>query len=412
MTLKHHSIYLLSASSLAALTTACSTDESRSGATGDPCLVEYAQFCGAVCDGNADCTTGLHCDDQACTAECSTATPCASGYRCTAEGRCEQDEAGGDAGQGYVPPGGGGDGGGPVCVDIDLQFDEMIPSVVLLIDRSGSMNAEFPGASNRWEAVKQALLDPDSGVIPQLQDRVRFGLLLYTSDDGNEGGQCPQLIGDGIPIALDNLAAIKGVYEPADYLTDGDTPTAEAVVAAREMLQDFSEPGPKVIVLATDGEPDTCEDADAHNDVTNQRSVSTVAETYAAGISVSIIAVGDEVRDEHLQQLANAGAGLPPVGGPQQATPYEPSDRQGLIDAFSTIVNGARSCEVDLDHEVSDPASGSVVLDGNALPYGDDNGWRLTSSTRLELLGEACERLKQDAAGLRIRFPGCQVTPI
>ena len=53
-----------------------------------------------------------------------------------------------------------------------------------------------------------------------------------------------------------------------------------------------------------------------------------------------------DVGADHLQDLANAGAG----GGP--AVPYVPSDKQGLIDAFANIVEGVRSCTVALSHEV------------------------------------------------------------
>ena len=399
------SVFKFLSSSLVLITSACGGTEAITGATGDPCKGEYATYCGAECQTDLDCRSGLHCEGQSCTAECSTSTPCKSGFECDSLGLCAEAEGGGTTG------GSSGGSSEDSCIDIDLRFDELIPNVMLLIDRSGSMDANFPGAADRWEAVKEALIDPAAGVVKQLEKRVRFGLLLYTSDDGFAGGQCPQLIGDQIPIALDNYSAIEAAYGQAGYLSNGDTPTAESVVAARNMLLGVQNNGPKVIVLATDGEPDTCEDADAHNPTTNQRSVSTVQEAYNMGVSLAVIAVGNDVGAGHLQDLANAGAGYA-VGGNEAAPTYTPSDRQGLIDAFASIVDQNRSCEVLLDHSVSDPSQGSVVLDGTALPYGDANGWELTSSTRLELKGEACSRLKQDAAGLQIRFPGCVVVPI
>ena len=59
-----------------------------------------------------------------------------------------------------------------------------------------------------------------------------------------------------VSIALDNHAAIDAVYgnnNPQD-----ETPTGESIDAVAGQLAAFEENGPKIIILATDGEPDTC----------------------------------------------------------------------------------------------------------------------------------------------------------
>lgn len=389
-------------------------DSSRINTTGDPCAGDYNGMCGAPCAATDSCANGMFCAEGACTADCSPNSPCAGGFVCDQDGQCVLDPRTGtpqDDGNGAtgVPD---DEGPGSGCLDVEVAFREEIPSVMLVVDRSGSMEANFPGAADRWEAVKQALIDPDDGVVRRLEDRVRFGLMLYTSDGGFP--DCPQLIGEEIPIALNNYEAIFNAYAPTDYFDSGDTPTAEAIVEARKVLTAFEGAGSKIIVLATDGEPDTCEDSDAHNEQTNAQSVQTVQETFTMGIDLSVIAVGDDVGEDHLQDLANAGAGRALNGSEGNATAYEPSDTDGLVADFTAIINGVRSCEVELNHMVSadQAALGTVLFDGTPLGFEDADGWRLSSPTAIELLGDACDRLKQDAGALNITFPCDVVAPI
>src|SRR5688572_21933546 len=134
------------------------------------------------------------------------------------------------------------------------------PTIVLLVDQSGSMTEDF-GGTDRWQAIYDTLMDPDDGVIAPKQSAVRFGLTLYTSHDGSEGGMCPILT--EVPPALDNFDAMDDVFAPAE--PDDETPTGESLAAVAATLDAFTEPGPKAIVLATDGEPDSCAEPNPQN---------------------------------------------------------------------------------------------------------------------------------------------------
>src|SRR4030095_8396869 len=83
---------------------------------------------------------------------------------------------------------------------------------------------------------------------------------------------CPFLV--QVPVARNNFAAIEARYRPVrmysnlglpqnsgDRLPAGSTPTGEAiqaVIPVLEALDPATFPGPKAIVLATDGEPNGC----------------------------------------------------------------------------------------------------------------------------------------------------------
>lgn len=399
---------LMSFGMLAALG-ACG-DSGTSGAS--PCETVLKGKCGGACAGAADCGAGLYCGaTNTCTADCASgAASCAAGQSCTAQGQCLADGSSGAGGKDPFGDGGlttsssGGGGTADGCADITVQFEKQIPTVVLLIDQSGSMTAAFPGG-NRWDVLRNALMDPNGGVVKLLEKDVRFGLTLYTGADANP--TCPIL--SNVAIALNNYDAINALYSSS--LPIEDTPTGESVQAVMSVLEPFAEPGPKIIVLATDGEPDSCTFKDPapgspEAQMAKDLSVNAVTAAYAKKIQTFVIAVGDQISAAHLQDVANAGVGKA-VGGMDNAKYYQPTDQQALVDAFNEIINGARSCSLTLAGMV-DPMQadkGTVILDGKPLPYNDPNGWQLNNPTEIELLGSACDTIKQGDHTLSVTFP-------
>src|SRR5262245_41716112 len=90
------------------------------------------------------------------------------------------------------------------CGKSDLNVSRIMPSVMLVVDGSQSMemmygdpppDAGVPdgggttmgggmmggggGGTSRWTAVRQALVDPTNGVVPKLQSLVKFGLAVF-----------------------------------------------------------------------------------------------------------------------------------------------------------------------------------------------------------------------------------------
>jgi hypothetical protein len=287
------------------------------------------------------------------------------------------------------------------CAEVQVKFEKHIPYVVLLVDQSGSMTADF-GGGTRWTVLEDALLNGQNGIVTRLDQDVRFGLALYSSLNGYDGGTCP--IMNSVEAEFGTYAQIKAVYEGAEPLED--TPTGESILAVAEQLQKIylSVPSPKVIVLATDGEPDTCEEPDPENG--QQESIAAAQAAWQMGISTYIISVGNEVGLPHLQDMANAGQGLE-VGGAQNAPFYQALDQDQLYDAFDTIINGVRDCIFTLEGNVVPgyEDQGTVILDGQKLGKDDPNGWKLNGSNEIQLLGEACESIQNGEHELSVDFP-------
>lgn len=387
---------------MAALGASCGgTDEP---AAQNPCDTVYAGQCGAACVYDVDCPAGLYCGGGACTADCAPGVACPGGQACTENGHCGGDGAGGAGGSLFTGSGGNGQGGGSACPDVDVTFKKQTPTVLLLLDQSGSMTAAFPGSTDRWQAMYDSLMDPQTGVVKALESEVRFGLALYTYSDG--GAVCPVLT--EVDIALGNHAAIDAVFSQAVPVED--TPTGDSIDAVVPKLLAYPEEGPKVIVLATDGEPDTCEVPDPQNG--QAESIAAAQNAYNQGIPTYVISVGDETSQQHLQDVANAGAGLP-IGGAQDAKYYLALDQQALFDAFQDIIYGVRSCVIDLDGTLSpeDAAAGHVLLDGQELPINDPNGWKFTPPDKVELQGAACETIQNGEHELKVTFPCGIITP-
>lgn len=370
----------------------------------------FGEACGKPCEDNLACVDGMYCaSDGTCTADCvKSDDTCPSGQVCGPRGKCvpggsNQGGAGGStsAFMGGSDLGGNTNQGGG-CASVEVTFEPQIPTVLLLIDQSGSMTAAFD-TGTRWGVLYSVLMDPVTGLVATLQNQVRFGLALYTGTTQ----MCPALT--QVSIALGNYAAIDAAYAPQAPLSE--TPTGDSIMAVLPALVAVPDPGPKVIVLATDGEPDTCEVPNPQNG--QAEAIAAAQAAYAMGVSTYIISVGDQVSAQHQQDMANAGTGKP-LDGSMGNSPYFPAnDQAALITAFDTIINGVRSCILDISGTV-DPAKagqGHVYVDGVEIGFNDPNGWQLNSPTQIELLGTACEQIQNGDHTVTGNFPCDAVIP-
>lgn len=295
----------------------------------------------------------------------------------------------------------GTDQGPASCIELSVGFEVLTATVVILVDRSASMNADF-GNGQRWGVLRDALIDPNIGIVPRYDDQVEFGLTMYTSIDGYQGGQpCPLLV--GVESGPNNFGAIQGAYamvgNPAG---PSDTPTAESIRAVTQQLERVNKPGPRVIILATDGNPDTCADPDDHSRGSQILSESAVEDAFKRGIETFVISVGDEVTQAHLQNLANLGAGAPLTA---KEPYYQANDPDSLLNAFSTIVGSVLPCEFELEGsiDVEDAPQGNVTLDQTPLTYGQQ--WDLPEENIVRLLGDSCTEFQAGGHQVDVSFP-------
>lgn len=305
------------------------------GETTPPCESDTPpNGCGETCTTDAMCQAGLHCGaDGTCTAECTAAgDECRSSEMCDARGVCvpRTSTEDGSTADATNDGGGGGDAGadsgdGDICQSLDVVADPVRPYILFIIDRSGSMNADFPylgeddepvdcgdvgDCLDRWDSLEAVLVGRNSqplmgnGVLSEFQANANLGIVTYTSlgDSGpTYTGRWPTL--NEVPAALNNLTTIRSGY-PANETNNGDTPTGEslwgtlchldapfdsglgcgslaantlATAAANSILvpaafpaapllpPDRNPDAPIIFVLATDGEPDSSADPDPNN---------------------------------------------------------------------------------------------------------------------------------------------------
>ena len=331
------------------------------------------------------------------------------------------------AGSGRGENGGGPGGGGPVsggtgqvsvtgCNQATIAFEAKVPAVFILVDRSSSMFER-----GLWDPLKRGVLS----IVKQLEQEVQFGFAAYT---GEAGGTCPELSGKRTT-AFSNFDAIKAAYDAVVAPSyKGETPTSSALQQAAAGLSSLPEGTPRFVVLVTDGEPDFCDDS---NVVCARDAVVAAAQAaHAQGIGTLVFSVGGSVDRSHLQDVANAGSGqgvsdrqmsvfyqcnggLGAYSGEAGSAPYyEPNvnDQTALASALSGAVASLRSCTFDLKGQVEINLSladqGTVEIGGQRIPYGGDNGFRMNSSTQLELLGSACAQLRRpEPTTVGINFP-------
>ena len=385
---------------LLVLLAACDCDDSSG-----PCdQADAPTGCDAPCEASSTCAAGLYCDPDrgVCTADCDESSGCADGESCSAEGRCVPDQRT----DGSLTDGSQRRDLGDSCPSVSVGARRVTPTVIVLVDQSSSMTADF-GSSNRWDALRDSLLDPTDGLIASLEDQVRFGLTLYSaradgSDSGPPIGECPLLT--QVEAMVGNYDAIRAVYEAADPIDE--TPTGDSIDAVLDDWLGMPDrpTDPTILILATDGEPDRCEELNPQNG--QAEAIAAVERAFANDIRTYVISVGSGVSTDHLQDVANAGLG---VAAGADADFWVAGDDAGLRDALREIVAGELSCTLELSsalEDVSEACMGTVVLNGEELPCDDPDGWRAVDADTIELQGAACDELLTSAgATLTATFP-------
>jgi hypothetical protein len=350
------------------------------------CASECSPSAANNCPGGFHCATGGKCD-LFCT---QAGNECGDGYACTSDGFCSKN-------------GGGGGGAMPdsACPALHFTPSRTTPTVQLLLDESSSMSANYGGVT-RLQAMRSALVDPTNGVVTKLASQVVFGVSLYTGT-GSAPPTCPTLTSEDR--ALDNLAPIRTLLNAA--APKSNTPTAASIDA---VVADFAAKppavnSPKIIVLATDGLPDTCADQnppqqtdpnkplDPRQLAANATAVEAAKRAFDAGIRLYFLFIGDVQARNHPQEMANAGAGLDVTTG--RAPFFIATNPTDLSNAFNTIIGGVVSCDLRLDSQLdpSDAPNGEVTINNQTLKYPDE--WTLDNDgITIHILGNACNMLK------------------
>jgi hypothetical protein len=291
------------------------------------------------------------------------------------------------------------------CANGLITATRVPPKVILVLDGSCSMSTNYPAdgaqsasqctrnARGRWTALRNALVGP-AGVVPKLDRAVAFGLVVYGTQP-----RCP-IPGEAVSAALGNSARIQAglpEVQPGMY-----TPTGPALDWVFDNLITALGPdargAPQIVILATDGEPNSCAGAGlgfGRGGVTNyQPSIDAVKKGTQKGATTYVISLADATGPfhDHLQELANLGN--PAANG--KATLYEPASPDQLAKTLDMLSLAAVRCDIQLNGSIllDQACDGKVRLDGVELGCNDPNGWMPIDERNIRLLGNACDKLR------------------
>jgi hypothetical protein len=321
-------------------------------------------------------------------------------------------------------PDAGDSGGATGCFAKSLELDLHQADVLLLLDRSSSMDTAF-GSGTRHDAVAAVL----SSLVQTYATHVRFGLEEMPGRQGCDGfavaGCCASSpvvgIAEGNTQSL--LASIAGSAP-----MDGNTPTAAALRAARDYYASLDDAVPdRYVLLATDGIPNctitggltrssggdstdpACADALAEVSTLAKMDIRTIVLGVGSGLSQSSGGV-----ETCLDALAHAGGAAASPGLPGFYTAADPVELQLAIEQIFGGVSRP-ACTLPFKRSLENDATLAVFLDGREIPKSKNDvgaGWvSVVNSakrvTGVRVVGVYCDMIQTFQVGLvEARF-GC-----
>jgi hypothetical protein len=281
---------------------------------------------------------------------------------------------------------------GGECGQVAFEIERVASNVMILLDRSGSMNGDADG-DTRWNVAKSAI----AGITKTLGDDLRFGLATYSSCTPG-GCSAGSIV---VPIAAKNGAAIQafldgtvderssdGQGKNADgklkYLCDSgdpETSTGRSLAALAKEPSLLDSYRTSAVLLLTDGaENDECKaDCDGPCGAEALLALSPPVKTYVVGLGVGAKAI---------DAIAKAGGTSASIATGNLAE---------LSKAFDTITSMVGSCTYALGKAPPNTDALYVFFDDQPtpIPQNSPDGWSYDATTQeIEFQGGACSDLQ------------------
>lgn len=293
--------------------------------------------------------------------------------------------------------------GGQTACDVQepvITFVE--PTLVFVLDRSGSMTLSLDtgmgGLISRWNALHNTV----TFLLDQYADRVQFGMKLFPTDN-----DCGVAAGLEVDPALENRDAILAAMPGAMADLTGSTPLTSGMVTAGQILQGTDPERPRAVLLLADGGVSTiCSGNSVGGTEAEILRLQTEHEiaTYVVGVDIDIFTATD--------MNAYAEAGGVPLGNPGDAVRfYNVTDTMQLQTAMDDIVGDLLACDLNLDSEPDHPSLTEVGVDSTQYDEitlaecdADVTGWTYSiEHTQIRLCGDACTSFK-DVQAASVEF--------
>jgi hypothetical protein len=280
------------------------------------------------------------------------------------------------------------------CGDQSPNFSRLAPDVLILLDRSRSMNESAGNNSTKWDQATQALDE----VAANLDEKLRIGLAVF---GGTNGGDCAGPTRTLI-LGQHSTAAIQASY--ASLAPATATPSRAALHDARTngWLSDSSDPDDarrsKNVLFITDGQPNCAVGYEGDFNHSDQDAVITEVDAWKdAGTLVHVVGFGGGVNVANLNEMAMHG-GTDNPDDPDNRY-YQANNATELEAALSSIAAQVESCDLAIDGRPADPTRIYVTFKNVALVRDDANGFEYdATNNQIHLKGATCTSLKSGTA--------------
>jgi len=320
----------------------------------------------------------------------------------------------GGAGTGNAPSANGGSGSGlnvsnggnaqdagdvmnGECAHEAFELSRQPAEILIVLDRSGSMKEVPTGGTagtTKWDLVVPGVNE----VVTATDASVSWGLKVFPE---GEGQSCSATsVTNAIPVAIAAMNAGAVTAQITATTPEGNgTPTGAAINAAVAYLKTLTEPNPKFILLATDGEP-SCAASGSNATAARTFAVQAVTDAAAAGFKTVVVGVATTktAATNALNDMAVAGQMARVDPDPAATKYYLASTKDELVKSLQAITGQVSSCVFDLKSAPPDPDNIAVQINGQKAPKDTTHmsGWDYTGTgyQRVEVFGQWCDQLK------------------
>lgn len=343
------------------------------------------------------CTSSTHClgDDVCnpatgfCTSEpvaCATHDECGRAAYCD-NGTCSTNTTGGPCESDLsCRPGESCTGGFCGCEGEQFAAEAVPPNVLIMLDKSGSMDDSVGGRS-KWDIAVDAI----DSLLAQYGDKVRFGLMLYPNGDRCGAGNVQIDVADGTASRILSALDASG--------PNGSTPIGASLDAALD-YQPLKDAGrANYVLLLTDGEEMCGGDGEA---------AAAALRAQTPEVKTFVVGFGGEVDTGVLNAMAVAGG--TELSGSTKF--YQADDAASLASAFADIGGSVLSCSYELSGQPESASDVYVYIDGEAVPLDTTHaeGWDYDPQTnQVTFYGPVCEDLRNGAATDLVIVHGCPI---
>lgn len=300
------------------------------------------------------------------------------------------------------------------CIPGTFALQRAEPTVMFVLDRSGSMGMRFSGNATRWQVLSSAL----ASSLPPVDPKMRIGALLFPSNPaGPMSLTCTVSNNVALMPDLGHVNPLLSIV--SSTIPGGSTPTADAIdVAAKALFGARAATTSRALVLATDGAPNcnaaldpntcTCTNGRCRTSVQcldDTRTVARIASYAQRGLPTYVIGIqspGDTQNNTVLDAMADAG-GRANKGAHHFYAATSAAELDAALVAIRDQIGACTYLTISVP-----PKEGTIVvsIDGMTIPF-DANGasgwhWANKENGEIVFAGTTCTDLTNGAHGLAV----------